>query len=176
MRYRVTVCLTILVALATPSFAEILQGVVDAPLVAEQAQATAGVVFQRAGAPSKVLSTEAIAVLKPFTQRAALGGGAGEHGNEWTGPLLWDVLNAAGAIEGQRPRDQAHLAVRVTGADGYMAVVALGEISPQFANQPVQLANRMNGTPLPGQGLRLIVPEDAVGGRSVRDVVRIEVY
>jgi DMSO/TMAO reductase YedYZ molybdopterin-dependent catalytic subunit len=176
MRYRLAACLSILVALATPSLADFIQGGVDPTPAAEQAQATGGLVIQRAGTTSRVLSPEGIAALKPFTQRAALGGGAGESGNEWTGPLLWDVLNAAGVLDEARPRDQAHLAIRVTGADGYSAVVALGEISPQFANRPIQLADHMNGTPLPSQGLRLIVPEDRLGGRSVRDVVRIDIY
>jgi Oxidoreductase molybdopterin binding domain len=177
MRYRLAAFLSIFVALTTPILAQsIIETGVESRPVAEQAQASGGLVIQRAGATSRVLSPEGLAALKPFTQRAALGGGAGDSGNEWTGPLLWDVLNAVGAVDGARPRDQAHLAVRVTGADGYTAVVALGEISPQFANQPIQLADRMNGKPLPGQGLRLIVPEDVLGGRSVRDVVRIEIY
>jgi hypothetical protein len=179
MRYRLAACLSILVALTTPILAQaIIETGVEPRLVVEQAQGTGGLVVQRVGAPSRVLSPEGIAALKPFTQRAALGGGAGagDSGNEWTGPLLWDVLSAAVAVDGVRPRDQAHLAVRVTGADGYTAVVALGEISPQFANRPIQLADRMNGKPLPGQGLRLIVPDDVLGGRSVRDVVRIDIY
>jgi hypothetical protein len=33
----------------------------------------------------------------------------------------------------------------------------------------------MNGAPISGQGLRLIVPGEHRGGRSVRDVVRVEV-
>jgi DMSO/TMAO reductase YedYZ molybdopterin-dependent catalytic subunit len=174
MQCRFAACLSILVALATPSLADFIQGGVDPTPVAEQAQATGGLVIQRAGTASRVLSPEDIAALKPITQRAPLG--AGESGNEWTGPLLWDVINAAKVLDGAGPRDQAHLAVRVTGADGYTAVVAVGEISPQFANRPIQLADHMNGTPLPGQGLRLIVPEDRLGGRSVRDVVRIDIY
>jgi DMSO/TMAO reductase YedYZ molybdopterin-dependent catalytic subunit len=176
MQCRFAACLSIFVALATPGLAEILSSGVEPTPVAEQAQATGGLVIQRAGTTSRVLSSEGIGALKPFTQRAALGAGAGESGNEWTGPLLWDVLDATKVLDGAGPRDQAHLAVRVTGADGYTAVVAVGEISPQFSNRPIQLADHMNGTPLPGQGLRLIVPEDRLGGRSVRDVVRIDIY
>jgi hypothetical protein len=54
------------------------------------------------------------------------------------------------------------------------AVIALAEIAPQFAGRPVQIADHMNGSVLPGQALRLIVPGDRRGGRSVRDVVRID--
>jgi hypothetical protein len=146
-----------------------------APAAVEPAPPAGGVAVQRAGHASQILSAERIAALKPFTQRAPLGPGAGERGNEWTGPLLWDVIVSAGLIDAARPREQAHLAVRVTGADGYAAVVAVGEISPQFADRKIQLADRFNGMPLPNNGLRLIVPDDNLGGRSVRDVVRIDV-
>jgi hypothetical protein len=33
----------------------------------------------------------------------------------------------------------------------------------------------MNGEPISGSGLRLIVPGERRGGRSVRDVVRIDI-
>ena len=46
---------------------------------------------------------------------------------------------------------------------------------PQFAGRPIQLANRVNGAPIADQGLRLIVPGERRGGRSVRDVVRIDI-
>jgi hypothetical protein len=69
----------------------------------------------------------------------------------------------------------AHLAARITGADGYTALIALGEIAPQFEGKKVLLDHEMNGFSLPGRALRLIVPGDGLGGRSVRDVVRIDV-
>jgi hypothetical protein len=56
-----------------------------------------------------------------------------------------------------------------------MAVIALAEIAPQFAGRPIQIADSANGAPLPQQALRLIVPGDRRGGRSVRDVVRIDI-
>ena len=42
-------------------------------------------------------------------------------------------------------RGHGILAVRITGADGYSAVVAVGEIAPEFAGHQVQLADSMNG-------------------------------
>jgi Oxidoreductase molybdopterin binding domain len=175
MRWRFVACLSIVTALAAPVAAETAHlGTQPAPLVAI-AQASRELLVERAGGPRQVLSTERIIQLVSFTQRAGLGRGANPLGNEWTGPLLWDVLVAAGAVDPSRPRDQARLAVRITGADGYASLVAVGEISPQFANRPIQLAHHMNGESLPDQGLRLIVPDDALGGRSVRDVVRLSV-
>jgi hypothetical protein len=92
-----------------------------------------------------------------------------------SGPLLWDVLVDSGAVDPSKSAEQVHLAVRVTGADGYMAVISLAEIAPQFAGQPIQITDSENGAPLPQQALRLIVPGDRRGGRSVRDVVRIDI-
>ena len=54
-------------------------------------------------------------------------------------------------------------------------MISLGEISPQFADRPILLADQLNGAPLPEHALRLIVPGDRLGGRSVRDVVRIAI-
>jgi len=65
--------------------------------------------------------------------------------------------------------------VRITGSDGYAAVVALAELAPQFAGRQVQLAHHLNGAPLTDGAFRLIVPGDRRAGRSVRDVVRIVV-
>jgi hypothetical protein len=130
---------------------------------------------QRAGQPSRLLDADALARVKPTTQRVAL---ASEHGTQpadWTGPLLWDVLAASGAIYPEKPAEQVRMTVRVTGADGYAAVFALAELSPQFAGRPIQLADQMNGAALPGQALRLVVPNEARGGRSVRDVIRIDI-
>jgi len=122
-----------------------------------------------------MFSPERIAALTPFTQRANLGPRAGDRENEWAGPLLWDVLTAAGVVDASRPRNQVNVGVRVIGADGYVVLISLGEISPNFGDRKIQVADRLNGQPLPEHSLRLIVPDDLLGGRSVRDVVRIDV-
>ena len=110
-------------------------------------------------------------VARSITQRAAI-----EHDErEWTGPLLWDVLVAAGVIDPARAAEQVHLSVHVVGTDGWSAAFGMAELSPQFAGRPVQLATRVDGEPVPGTGLRLIVPDEKRGGRSVRDVVRIDI-
>ena len=51
------------------------------------------------------------------------------------GPLLWDLLAAAGVIDAIEPAEQVRLAVRVTEADGYTTVVVLAEISPKFVGR-----------------------------------------
>lgn len=138
---------------------------------ATDAQVQAGLQVQRAGQPPHALSLEQIVALKPITQQAAV-----EHTDRsWTGPLLWDVLVNAGAVDPAKPAEAVHLGVHVVGADGWVAVFGLAELSPEFAGKPIQLADRVNGEAIPGPGLRLIVPGERRGGRSVRDVVRIEI-
>ncbi len=134
-----------------------------------------GVLVQRRGAPARLVATDRLAVLAPFTQTLPPAPGHGNGATAWTGPLLWDVLTAAGAIDPTQPAGQVRLAVRVTGADGYVATIALAELSPEFAGRPIQLATHMNGVALAEGGLRLVVPGDKRGGRSVRDVVRIDI-
>jgi molybdate transport system substrate-binding protein len=141
----------------------------------EPAPPLPGLLIQRIGQASHMLSFERLAALKPMTQRVGFLTSQGEQQNEWTGPLLWDVLAASGVADAIKPAEHVRLAVRVTGADGYTAVVALAEISPQFAGRPIQLADHLNGALLPDHGLRLVVPGDKRGGRSVRDVVRIDI-
>jgi hypothetical protein len=100
------------------------------------------------------------------------------HGNEqatYTGALLWSVLERSEALSSD-PRTRLRRTVAVTGRDGYMAVLGLAEIDPEFAGKRVILAYRRDGQPLPGDELRLVVPGDRRGGRSVRDVVKIELH
>jgi molybdate transport system substrate-binding protein len=147
----------------------------DPVALVEPVPPSPGLLVQRAGRASHVVSPERIAMLPPLTQRVGFMTGRGEQQSEWTGPLLWDVLVASGAIDPAKVAEQVHLSVRITGADGYAAVVALAEIAPQFAGRPIQVADRMNGVSIPDHALRLIVPGDRRGGRSVRDVVRIDI-
>jgi DMSO/TMAO reductase YedYZ molybdopterin-dependent catalytic subunit len=103
---------------------------------------------------------------------------ATSHGPEqahYTGALLWTLLQRTEALAVE-PRERLHHVVAVTGHDGYVAVLALAEIDPEFAGKQVLLAYRRDGQPLPDHELRLVVPGDRRGGRSVRDVVRIELH
>jgi len=147
----------------------------DPVALIEPVPSSPGLLVHRAGHASRLISTDAIAALKPITQKVAFATDRGEQQSEWTGPLLWDLLAASGVIESIKPGEQVRLTVRVIGADGYSAVVALAEIAPQFAGRLVQIADHMNGALLPNHALRLIVPGDRRGGRSVRDVIRIDI-
>ena len=100
--------------------------------------------------------------------------GHGGQGSSYKGPLLWTVLERSKLLEGMGPHDRVAKIVRVTGGDGYVVALALGEIDPEFGGKQVILAYLRDGERLSNGELRLIVPSERRGGRSVRNVVRIE--
>jgi hypothetical protein len=106
----------------------------------------------------------------------ALGFMAGSHPEKgsFKGVLLWRLLGLANVK--QRSGKGASLlhTIIVTGQDGYAVALAIGEIDPRFEGKTVLVAYDQDGRPLRG-GFRLIVPGDGEGGRSVRNVARIEV-
>ena len=119
------------------------------------------------------VSMERIASLPRHTETGRQKTSSGGESVEWSGPLLWDVLVAEKIIDPGSHNEHVRLTLLVKGRDGYTARLALAEISPDFANRPVLLADRMNGTALPDHSLKLFVPGEAKGGRSVRDPTSI---
>jgi hypothetical protein len=114
----------------------------------------------------------ALKALPPVTQTVG--------SNTYTGVSLWTLLND-GAV-GLKPDTSLHnpllsMYVLVTGTDGYRAVVALGEIAPEFGNRPAIVAYSVNGAPLGRNGMaRLVVTGDAKPGRAVARLAAIEVF
>jgi hypothetical protein len=101
-----------------------------------------------------------------------------EHGTQaadYTGATLWSVLQQLGLIISTNARDREKQAIVVTGHDGYAVVLAMAEIDPAFESKEVLLADQVNGQPMPAGEIRLVVPGDRHGGRSVRDVAQIEI-
>ena len=97
------------------------------------------------------------------------------HGPEkatYTGATLWSVLHKSATLNTD-PRQRLHQVIIVTGSDGYIAALALAEIDPEFEDKPVLLAYKRDGKPM--NDLRLVVPGDKFSGRSVQNVVRIEI-
>lgn len=101
----------------------------------------------------------------------------GERHGHYTGVLLWTLLEEAGILEGGGGHhDELRRTFTVTGSDGYAIVFSVGEVMPDFGNRAMILAYAVDGGPLPpDEGIRLIVPGDARGARSVSDVVSIDV-
>ena len=99
----------------------------------------------------------------------------GTRAASFEGPLLWSVLEKAGVLDPAKHGQQVTQTIVIEGRDGYRAVLALAEIAPEFEGKQVILAERMDGKPLDPDHLRIVVPLEKRGGRSVRDVTRIEV-
>jgi DMSO/TMAO reductase YedYZ molybdopterin-dependent catalytic subunit len=95
----------------------------------------------------------------------------------FTGALLWNVLNAAGiVVDPNIKNDILRKIVIVVGSDGYQAVIAGGELVPEFGGEQIIVAYLQDGQPLGADGFaRLVVPGDKAGGRAVANIVRIEV-
>jgi DMSO/TMAO reductase YedYZ molybdopterin-dependent catalytic subunit len=97
--------------------------------------------------------------------------------NTYQGVKLWTLLDSLGlrAAEGARNPSLPLYAV-VTGSDGYQVVLSLGEIDPSFGNKAALIAYDRNGEALGRNGMaRLVVPGEIKQGRSVSNLVGIEV-
>jgi Collagen triple helix repeat (20 copies) len=100
-------------------------------------------------------------------------GGGAPVPHTFTGPLLLDVLAAAGPrFDPTIKNDRLRHFISVTASDGYRALLGYGEIDPAFENKQVLLATTQDGSPTTG-GPRLAVPGDAGGGRYVTGVVQV---
>jgi len=93
------------------------------------------------------------------------------------GVLVAELLKRAGAPLGKALRGNALASYVVASAtDGYRVVFSLAELDPEFTGSEIIVADRTNGDALlPDQGpLRIIVPKDLAGARSMRMLERIE--
>jgi Oxidoreductase molybdopterin binding domain len=161
---------SVLLGLAT-----VLATVAIAPLHAAEPSAPASIIVAGPSRSPISLSIEELAHLPTVRVNVAFLTGQGTHSASFEGPLLWTVLQKAGVVDPAMHREQASESVVILGRDGYRAVLALGEIAPEFEGKQVILAERMDDQPLDAEQLRIIVPLDKRGGRSVREVARIEV-
>jgi molybdate transport system substrate-binding protein len=94
----------------------------------------------------------------------------------FTGVPLWQVISAAQPnLNADVSNDRLSTFIVVTATDNYQAVIAWGEIDPEFGNQPILVAYEENGAPIADEegAIRLIVPGDGRGGRYVSGVVNI---
>ncbi len=101
------------------------------------------------------------------------------NGGDYTyeGVALFEVLKRAGAPNGSSLRGAALASyVLAKATDGYQVAFTLGEIDPSFGNTTILIADHRDGAPLSGnQGaLRLVVPNDHEGARSVRMLETLE--
>ncbi len=97
----------------------------------------------------------------------------------FTGPTLWNVLQAAGGIvsDPSIKNDVLRQYVIATGSDGYTAIISAGEISPKFGNRQdlVATSDTSNTLPSPNGFARVIATGDVAGGRYVSNLTSLSV-
>jgi DMSO/TMAO reductase YedYZ molybdopterin-dependent catalytic subunit len=104
----------------------------------------------------------------------------GENDEETTyeGVLLYDILKKAGAPLGKQLMGKALASyVLAEARDGYQVVYTLTEMDPSFTSNKIIVADTINGKPLFAyQGpLRLVVPGEKKGARSIRMLEKITI-
>jgi len=116
------------------------------------------------------LSLEDLAGMPHYEAEATI------HGRTvaYRGISLGELLELAEVPEGG---DLLRTIVFARAPDGYEVVFALAELSGDFNDRTVLIADRRDGEPLPPEEgpLRLVVPWEKRGARSVRQVSEIEV-
>lgn len=129
--------------------------------------AHAQVTLNAPGKPAATITAEQLQAL-PQSEATI---GAPPNQRRLQGPLLWTVLVATHLIDPARHADAVRQTLRLQGADNYVAIVAMGELSPEFEDKPALLALIMDGKPLDRP--RAVIPSDHRGGRGVHDIVSI---
>ncbi|MFI6995637.1 hypothetical protein [Nonomuraea wenchangensis] len=101
---------------------------------------------------------------------------SGTRRHFFTGPLLIDVIGAAGPLfdPGER-KDRLRFLVAVLGRDGHRAVLSWGELDPEFGNTAALLAVSMDCRDLDEQGPHLVMPGDRCGARHISQVTDLRV-
>ncbi len=115
----------------------------------------------------------ALATLKPLDVTGTFHSMSGEQTHRWSGPLLLDVLNAAGITDAPGKKTHMRHVILASGTDGYTVAVAIGEIDTRAEGKQVIVALQEDGKALAIP--RLIVPRDASFTRGVRDLKGVEV-
>jgi DMSO/TMAO reductase YedYZ molybdopterin-dependent catalytic subunit len=121
--------------------------------------------------------TKADLAAMPRTSVTVKGEGNDEE-TTYEGVLLYDILKKAGAPLDKQLMGKALASyVLAEARDGYQVLYTLTEIDPSFTSNKIIVADTVNGKPLfPYQGpLRLVVPGEKKGARSIRMLEKITV-
>ena len=105
--------------------------------------------------------------------------GSGTVTDTFTGPTLYNVLQAAGGITTNpaNKNDILRRYVVATGSDGYKTVISAGEISPRFGNRQdlVATSDTLGQMPTPSGFARVVATGDVAGGRYVSNLTDLAV-
>jgi hypothetical protein len=102
-----------------------------------------------------------------------------DHGavHTYSGVRLIVLLRHVGMPVDTLRRAELTKRLVVEAADGYRVVFTLAEVAPGLGSREVLVADREDGEPLSAFAgpLRLVVPADGSGARSVRQVIALRV-
>jgi DMSO/TMAO reductase YedYZ molybdopterin-dependent catalytic subunit len=125
-------------------------------------------------AKPQILDVAALQAMPSRTITVTFKAGSSTETHTYVGPRLVDVLAKAGPqFDPTIKNDKLRHFISVGASDGYRALVAYGEIDPNFENKDVLLATSEDGRSLAADGPRLVVPGDIAGGRYVTNIVRV---
>lgn len=131
---------------------------------------------------SQTFRLQDLEALPAQTQTVSFLSGNSSTTTTFTGPTLWSLLNTTVGLrlDPATRNDVLRNVVIATGSDGYQAVYALGELSPNFggsATRPELVAYASTlGRPLTTDGFaRTTEPGDIRGGRYVSNLESINV-
>lgn len=120
-----------------------------------------------------IINLTDLQAMPPVTVEITRATPQGPRTARYTGVPLWALLSAAAPVHEAGPHSALRHTVMVQGRDGYIVALAIGELDPEFEGKQVLVVYAQDDAPLPD--LRLVVPGDKRAGRSVRDLVSIEV-
>lgn len=104
--------------------------------------------------------------------------GSGFETGQWTGVLLYDLLQQAQIeLNTGVKNDLNRKIILVTGSDCYQQAFSMGELVPAIGGQhQIIVAYAKDGVLLPSEGFaRIINPGDKSGARNVSNIIRIQV-
>lgn len=139
-------------------------------LLATAAQAQS-VTLNAPGQPAATLTMQQLEALPQAEATITSGNPPAPH--RFQGPLLWTVVTQSHLTDPARHGDVVRQTLRLEGEDRYVAIIAMGELSPDFENKPALLALSIDGHPLSHP--RAYVPGDHRGGRGVHDIISLTV-
>ncbi len=117
--------------------------------------------------------------LPQSTQSVTYRAGSGTVTDTFTGPTLYNVLQAAGGITTNpaNKNDILRRYVVATGSDGYKVVISAGEIAPRFGNRQdlVATSDALGRLPSPDGFARVVATGDVAGGRYVSNLTDLAV-
>lgn len=139
-------------------------------LVASAAQAQT-VSLQPATGPATEMTADALRALPQAEATLTFGNPPAPH--RFQGPLLWTVLTQSHLVDPAAHAGTVRETLQIRGSDHYTAVIAMGELSPEFEGKQAVLALTEDGKALAMP--RAVIPGDHRGGRGVHDVVALTV-